>query len=95
MKTFPILFSYSDRFKYPRPDELPRQVPWSLVEPHEAQARANHGQTLERLAQRGGLDPVELYLVLHNLPLQKIWLPEFMSEMTPTFLPDWLKAIVS
>lgn len=41
-------------------------VPWSLVEPHRDWARLNHGQTLERLAERGGLCPVELWMVIHG-----------------------------
>lgn len=35
-------------------------VPWRVVERHRAQIEHNHGQTLERLAVRGGLDAVEL-----------------------------------
>ena len=34
-------------------------IPWSLMEPGREQAMRNHNQTLERLAERGGLDPVE------------------------------------
>lgn len=47
-------------------DELrvPRSIPWSRVMHHEAQALANHDQTLGRLSERGGLDPVELWLVV-------------------------------
>lgn len=37
-----------------------RPIPWSLIAPHEAQAVKNHGgQTLQRLAERGGLSPCE------------------------------------
>lgn len=43
-------------------------IPWRVVEPHEQQAQTNHGQTLARLAERGGLDPVELAAVLQDLP---------------------------
>ena len=32
-----------------------RTVPWEFLLPHEQQALHNHGQTLERLAERGGL----------------------------------------
>jgi hypothetical protein len=46
----------------------PREVPWWLVEPHRRQALANHSQTLERLAERGGLDPTELVAVLEDRP---------------------------
>ena len=49
----------------------PRSVPWSLVEPHRAQAEANHSQTLERLAERGGLSPSELHAIMHR----RRWVP--------------------
>jgi hypothetical protein len=39
-------------------------IPWSMIAPHEAQAMANHGQSLEKLASRGGLDPIEAVAVL-------------------------------
>lgn len=39
-------------------------VPWSFVEQFRAQAMANHGQTLERLAERGGLSYTEMYACL-------------------------------
>lgn len=42
-------------------------LPWSLIAPHEEQARSNHGgQTLDRLAERGGLGPDEAVAVLEN-----------------------------
>jgi lambda repressor-like predicted transcriptional regulator len=36
------------------------------VAPHEGQALRNLGQTLERLAGRGGLSPAELVAVLED-----------------------------
>ena len=39
-------------------------IPWRVIAPHEAQARINHDQSLERLAQRGGLSPMEAHFVL-------------------------------
>ena len=47
-------------------------VPWAFVEPHEERAMQNHGQTLERLAERGGLSIVELYGVLTNKGLREL-----------------------
>ena len=35
-------------------------VPWAWAETWRAQASLNHGQTLERLAERGGLDWYEM-----------------------------------
>lgn len=40
--------------------------PWDLLAAHEAQAIANHSQSLERLSARGGLDPSELLSVLRD-----------------------------
>jgi len=51
--TFPVL--NSKRLK---------SVPWGVVEPHRQRAIKNHGQTLERLAARGGLSETELAAVL-------------------------------
>lgn len=46
--------------------KLPDSIPWTLIAPHERQAQANHSQTLERLAERGGLSPRELWAVMHD-----------------------------
>jgi hypothetical protein len=39
-------------------------VPWRMIEPYRDMADCNHGQTLERLAQRGGLGPGELRAIV-------------------------------
>lgn len=41
-------------------------VPWSIVAPHEAQAKTNHDQTLKELAGRGGLSAGEMVAVLED-----------------------------
>jgi hypothetical protein len=41
-------------------------VPWDMLAPHEAGAVANHGQTLTRLAERGGLDAGEALALLEG-----------------------------
>lgn len=41
-------------------------VPWAVFEPHRTQAEINHHQTLERLAERGGLCWVEALAVLED-----------------------------
>lgn len=51
--------------------DCPRVVPWSLVAPHEAQAKTNHDQDLETLARRGGLCPQELAAVLAGRRLRR------------------------
>lgn len=48
-----------------------------LVHDHGRRVKANHFQTVERLAERGGLSWGELHAVLHNRPWQ------MMDENTP------------
>lgn len=62
----------------------PRSVSWSLVEKHEDQAQSNHGQTLKRLAERGGLCPLELWCVVH----EKKWNQK--GSMTTELALEWL-----
>ncbi len=50
----------------------PTSVPWGLMWPHKAQAQNNHGQSLLRLAERGGLDPVEMLLVIEGRALSEM-----------------------
>lgn len=39
-----------------------------MIAPHEAQARSNHGQSLNRLAERGGLCAAEALDILEGRP---------------------------
>lgn len=57
---FPVLLGY----RWEEFSDCPLAVPWALIEPYEAQARRNHSQSLKRLAERGGLSPLELYDVV-------------------------------
>lgn len=41
-------------------------VPWEMLAPHEAQAQRNHSQSLQRLAERGGLSAGECLAVLEG-----------------------------
>ncbi len=41
-------------------------IPWASIAPHEQQAISNHGQTIKRLAERGGLDWVEALAVIED-----------------------------
>ncbi len=46
-------------------DQLDR-LSMGLMLPHEAQCKENHGQTLRRMAERGGLDPVEALAIIEG-----------------------------
>lgn len=59
-KTFPILGGQGAK------------VDFQLVADHGKQAKTNHYQTVERLAERGGLSWCELFAVLNNRKWQKM-----------------------
>jgi hypothetical protein len=43
-----------------------RKIPWGMVSHLEERAQKNHGQTLDRLAQRSGLDSTEMLKLLND-----------------------------
>lgn len=59
MKTMPILLGYRAKEEIANLRELGAleiviAIPWELIQPHENQAKANHGgQSLERLREIG------------------------------------------
>lgn len=59
MRQFPIMVGYRGT-----PGPCPSAIPWEAIAPYEGHALENHQQTLEKLASRGGLDPVEAYFVM-------------------------------
>jgi len=71
-KRFPVLLG-EQRWIW---SGMPDSIPWEAISTHESQARANHGQSLEVLAQRGGLSPYELLAVLLDQPFWRCNLPE-------------------
>lgn len=43
-----------------------KAIPWDVLAPHEFQALNNHDQTLQRLAERGGLSPEEALAIIEG-----------------------------
>ena len=44
----------------------PQTIPWVMLIPHETWAWINHGQTLEELANRGGLSWAEALAICYS-----------------------------
>ena len=61
-KQFPVLYH---KKKYTDPDRR-RSVPWEMLTPFEANAQIFHGQTLQRLSERGGLGTGEMLAIIYN-----------------------------
>lgn len=49
-----------------RPSHRNERFPFELFKPHERQALHNHGQTLERLAELGGLSWAEALAIIED-----------------------------
>lgn len=52
--------------KFPILERGAKPIPFSKIAPYAKQAYRNHGQTLERLAERGGLSYAELWFVMND-----------------------------
>lgn len=81
--TFPIL-----RTKEEIELGFPSNVPYSTVERHSEQLRRNHSQTVERLADRGGLGVEELYCAAEKLSLSWVGKLKYSQDE----LLEWLIA---
>jgi hypothetical protein len=63
-----VLYAGRERERFLRDvGRVLESVPWALLAPHEKQAHTNHGQTLERLAERGGLGIHEMVAIIEGL----------------------------
>ena len=73
-----IMFSHSFRqlIKRRYPD-FPKTIPFESLESFRKNIEQRHGQTLERLNERGGLSPGEIYMGVHNIDLSKM--PKFVE----------------
>lgn len=69
-RQFPIIQEWPERLFVPQI----RSIPWELIAPHEKQALENHcGQSLERLAQRGGLSAAEAVAIIEDKDFRQRW----------------------
>lgn len=86
---YPILQGQTDEAYAARRNRTPypRSVSWDLVKDHGEQALSNHSQTLERLAERGGLSPKELWCVVHSKRFYD------SHEITEALAIEWLRSL--
>lgn len=72
--------------RFPIMQGAPKSIPWAMIEPFEHYAQANHYQSLEKLARRGGLDPIEAYAVLNSTH------PREIKHISKREAEEWLIA---
>jgi hypothetical protein len=76
---FPLL-DQSRTYRKMSESPYPKGVPWAFIAPHAEAAMANHGQTLNRLASRGGLSPQEMFAVVQGWPFRQLVAAKMSQE---------------
>lgn len=59
-------------------------IPWLMIAPHEQQAQRNHRQTLQQLADRGGLSACEALAILEHRPYRNMPLAASNRQLAAT-----------
>ncbi|MFM0226139.1 hypothetical protein [Paraburkholderia dipogonis] len=91
-RTFPI--HSSDRRELPL---APQSIPYWIVEQHEAQAKRNHYQTVQRLKERHGCSWLELLAILTDRPYQDVQAMSHSAAMVEVVSivgkadPEWME----
>lgn len=80
-KPFPVLWSYTT----PERERTPKFIRWDAL--NEEWAGRNHGQTLARLAERGGLSPCEIVANIERRPWHSIALSSAREAIAPYAVP--------
>ena len=57
-------FDHMFRRRY---SDLPKTIPFALLEPFRENTERRHGQTLEKLNSRGGLSPGEIHMAVNDI----------------------------
>ncbi len=81
-KGFPILWSHT----VPERERTPRFIRWDAL--NEEWADRNHGQTLTRLAERGGLSPCEALANIERRPWRSVALSAAREGIAPYAIPE-------
>jgi len=84
MDKFPVLRPFSHTRKG---ENCPKWIDWAKIAPFERQVIRNHSQSLEKLAQRGGLSPTEIYAAMNGLTLTAM----NNGEYTDADCVEWIK----
>lgn len=64
----------------------PQSIPWVAIQNCEAQAHVNHRQSIEKLASRGGLSPIEAYFVITGRNWDNFVLTDEIEREAAAFL---------
>lgn len=62
-------------------ETMSEPLSWRIIEPHRRQAMRNHGQTLKRLRERGGLSPCEAVAILEDRKWSRMSQPDALHQL--------------
>ena len=82
-RRFPIMRNHPKG--EPQPVE---SIPWDLIAPHALQAYNNHGQSLERLASRGGLSACEAVAIIEDRSWRKMPADDAATRLAELVSPN-------
>jgi len=71
-QTFPIMMNQKE-WNELNTYNVPKDLPMKFMAQFRVQVMENHYQTLERLAERGGLCPTEICAAMYNLSFHIYW----------------------
>lgn len=99
MKMFPIMVSYKvkEQVEELRANFVASMViglPWPMMATHERQAKINHDQTIQRLAERGGLSACEACAVLEDREYHRMTVAESHTRLKDLF-QMWVMANIT
>ena len=66
-------------------DQLPRRVPMKFMAQFRVRIMKTHDQTIERLAERGGLHPTEICAVMYDKDFFTYWGHEKVTDKQTKF----------
>ena len=90
MRAFPLI---TNQLRWPAGYESLKSVPGAFAAPHAEQMKRNHQQTIEQLAQRGGLSAFELLCAIWKKGLFDfdVIAPEHADARLRVYVEGWQK----
>lgn len=71
------------------------EIPFAMIAPHEKQAQRNHWQSLDRLAERGGLSACEALAILEDRPWARGVSKEDDARLLINKVREWRAALAA
>jgi hypothetical protein len=81
---FPIMMD-ENKWETLNDDQLPRRVPMEFMAQFRVRIMKTHDQTIERLAERGGMHPTEICAAMYDKDFYTYWGDKKITDKQTTF----------